>query len=289
MMRFTLPVATALLLLPGAARAQSSSTSGDAPAESAPKTFTEPPPVNAWDIKDVEEKPGKSYFFLGLRYRGDVLPAFMLNLFVNQGKSIYTNMIGAEFEVRRDGFSLIPALTYHELGSGDLLFKQKGTPDIPGNYSLVNSGLKLVYAQVDLLWSTKLHKNVEFEYGAGFGIGAVFGDLENSWVKNGSGPGSLVADNGRRFVRCETVEPAGTGCNAADHQNSDVNKVGGYKEKSWFNGGSKPAVFPWIAVPQIGLRFKPIKNFVGRLGVGFSLTGFWFGLSGQYGLEQKPK
>ena len=48
-------------------------------------------------------------------------------------------------------------------------------------------------------------------------------------------------------------------------------------------------LFPWISVPQIGLRFKPIKNFVGRLGVGFALTGFWFGLSGQYGLEQPPK
>jgi len=64
--------------------------------------------------------------------------------------------------------------------------------------------------------------------------------------------------------------------------------VNGYKEKSWFNGGSKPALFPWISIPQIGLRIKPIKQFVARVGLGFALTGFWFGISGQYGLE-KPR
>jgi len=253
-----------------------------------PPPVTEPP-AETWNIYDVEELPGKSYFFVGLRYRGNLIPKFMLNMFVDEGKSIYTNMIGVEFDLRKDGFSLIPSLSYHELGTGDILFKQKNTTDIAGNYSLVNSGMKLVYAQVDLLWSAKVHKNLEFEYGAGFGLGAVFGDLENSWVKRGGGDRSLQAENGDRFVRCDVVEPPGTGCNKADHQNSDVDKVGGYKEESWFSGGSKPVVFPWISFPQIGLRFKPMKNLVGRLGIGFALTGFWFGLSAQYGLEQKPK
>jgi hypothetical protein len=244
------------------------------------------PPAEKWDIYDVEEVPGRSYMFVGLRYRGNIVPAFMIHLFVEEGKTIYTNQIGAEFELRKDGFSIIPALTYHELGTDDLLFKQKNTPNIAGNYSLVNSGMKLVYATVDLLWSTKIHKNLEFEYGAGFGLGAVFGDLENSWVREDPN-GGLTAETGKRYTRCDAVLPAGAGCNRADHQNSDVDKVNGYKEPSWFSGGSKPALFPWIAVPQLGLRFKPIKQFVARLGIGFSLTGFWFGLSGQYGLEQK--
>lgn len=246
------------------------------------------PPVETWDITDVEERPGRTYYFVGLRYRGNVIPGFMLNLFLDEGKTIYTNMLGVEFDIRKDGFSLVPALSYHELGTGDLLFKQKNTKDIPGNYSLVNSGMKVVYASVDLLWSTKLSKNVEFEYGAGFGLGAVFGDLENSWVQEGP-TGNLVGDNGKHYTRCNAVNPTpGTGCNKADHQNSDVDKVNGYKESSWFNGGAKPSLFPWVAVPQIGLRIKPVKNFVGRLGIGFALTGFWFGLNAEYGLEKKP-
>ena len=294
----------AMLALPAPAHAQKADTKKAEPADSTDKTddgdkkddakdasgtaaaSTIEPPAEKWDITDVEEIPGRTYFFVGLRYRGNVVPSFMLNLFVDEGKTIYTNMIGAEFDLRKDGFSLIPALSYHELGTGDILFKQKNTSNIPGNYSLVNSGMKLVYASIDLLWSTKISKNVEFEYGAGFGLGAVFGDLENSWVREDPN-GQLASDSGRRFSRCNAVMPAGTGCNRADHQNSEIDKVNGYKEPSWFGGGSKPALFPWISVPQIGFRFKPIKQFVARLGLDFALTGFWFGINAQYGLEKK--
>lgn len=263
-------------------------TAADAPTESEPKKDLSrvEPPREEWDIYDVEEVPGRTYFFVGLRYRGNIIPAFMLNMFLDQGTTIYTNMIGAEFDLRKDGFSLVPALSYHELGTDDILFKQKNTPNIPGNYSVVNSGMKIVYASVDLLWSTKISKNVEFEYGAGFGLGAVFGDLQNNWVQQDPN-GPLAADTGTRYRRCDVVGPPGTGCNAADHQNAEENKVGSYTEKSWFNGGSKPAIFPWISVPQIGLRIKPIKQFVGRIGLGFALTGFWFGINGEYGLEKK--
>jgi hypothetical protein len=248
------------------------------------------PPHEDWDIKDVEEKDGKTYLFIGLRYRGALIPKFVLNMFVDEGKSVYTNQIGAELDIRKEGFSLIPAITYAELGTGDILFKEKGSKEIAGNYNLVNSSLKVIYATADLLWSTKISKNVEFEYGAGFGLGVVFGDLVTNWVKYDTGPNApLRNDAGQGFTKCTAVEPAGTGCNKADHQNSEKDKVNNYVEPSWFSGGSRPALFPWIAVPQIGLRFKPIKQFVGRLGIGFSLTGFWFGLSGQYGLEQPPK
>jgi hypothetical protein len=251
------------------------------------KTDVEPP-REEWDIKDVEEKPGKTYLFIGLRYRGNLIPKFMLNMFVDEGKTVYSNSIGAEFEMRKDGFSLIPALTYTELGTGDILFKEKGSKDIAGNYNLVNSSMKVIYATADLLWSSKISKNLDFEYGAGFGLGVVFGDLVTNWVREDPN-GYLHSDSGKRFIPCPTVDAPGTGCNKADHQNSDVDKVGGYTEPSWFGGGSKPTFFPWIAVPQIGLRFKPIKQFVGRLGLGFSLTGFWFGVSGQYGLEKERK
>jgi hypothetical protein len=150
--------------------------------------------------------------------------------------------------------------------------------------------MKAIYGTADLLWSVKLNKNFDFEYGAGFGLGIVFGDLQNNWVyEDPTGP--LAASNGKHYSKCETEGQNGplSGCNKANHQNASTAKVGGYTEPSWLNGGSKPVLFPWISVPQIGLRFKPVKQFEGRLGLGFSLTGFWFGLNGSYGLEQKPK
>lgn len=245
------------------------------------------PPHDEWDIKNVEELPGKTYMFVGLRYRGNIVPKFMLNMFVDEGKTIYSNSIGVELDLRKDGFSLIPALQYTEYGTGDILFKQKNTKEIAGNYSLVNSSMSAVYATADLLWSTKISKNFAFEYGAGFGLGVVFGDLMNNWVFVDPN-GSLGSDTGKRFSPCQSVQPAGTGCNKADHQNSDVDKVNKYAEPSWFSGGSKPVIFPWIGFPQLGLRYKPIKQLVMRLHTGFSLTGFWFGINGEYGLERKP-
>lgn len=294
------------MLLASAAQAQPSGNdakktepaAGDAPkTEAAPADGSAPmggassvePPKQEWDPKDVTELPGKTYLFVGLRYRGTVVPQFMMNLFVDEGKTVWSNSVGAELDIRKDGFSLIPAIQYTEYGTGDIIFKEKNTPDIPGNYSLVNSSLKSFYATADLLWSAPLSKTLSFEYGAGFGLGVLFGDLETTWVRYD--PNGSLSGGGHNFSRCETEGQGGpgSGCNKADHKNSDVAKIGHYLEPSWFNGGSKPNIFPHISFPQIGLRFKPLKQMVARLGMGFSLTGFWFGLSGQYGLEQKPK
>src|SRR5262249_420553 len=156
--------------------------------------------------------------YVGLRYRGDIIPKFILNMFVDEGATIYSNTVGVEFDLRKDGFSLIPALSFTEYGTGDILFKQKDKPDIAGNYTVVNSSMKAIYATADLLWSTKISKNVEFEYGAGFGIGVIFGDLQNNWVREDPN-GSLTGSNGHHYAQCATTLAPGTGCNKADHQN----------------------------------------------------------------------
>jgi hypothetical protein len=245
------------------------------------------------DSSDVAEKPGKTYYFVGARYRGTIIPKFMMNLFVDQGATVYSNTVGIELDMRKDDESKVFALSYVEYGTGDILFAQKGKNlDDPGNWSYVNSGLKAIYATVDLLWSAPLHRNLQFEYGFGAGIGVVFGDLVNNWVSPAAAgtQGQLNTDDGKyHFNKCVAEGPIG--CNKANHQNADTAKVGptGYIEKSWFGGGSVPNVFLHLAIPQIGLRFKPTKQIAARLGLGFSLTGFWFGLSADYGLERPDK
>ena len=84
------------------------------------------------------------------------------------------------------------------------------------------------------------------------------------------------------------MEPAcrtRSACTRAAHQNSDVAKVGNYTEPNWFNGGAVPVIFPHIA-GQVGFRYKPIKQLESRIDLGISLTGFWFGISADYGLEK---
>ena len=285
----------------------SASASATAPASSAPDTTTSDsgapkagasadvsaPTDAASDASDVSEKPGKYYYFIGARYRGTVIPKAMMNLFVDQGATVYSNTVGIELDMRKDAESKVFGLSFVEYGTGDILFLQKGkNADDPGNWSYVNSGLKAIYATVDLLWSVPVHRNIDFEYGFGAGVGVVFGDLVNNWVTPAA-PGTqaqLNSDDGKyHFNKCVAEGPVG--CNRANHQNADVAKVGpnGYVESSWFGGGSVPNVFLHLAIPQLGLRFKPTKQIEGRLGLGFSLTGFWFGFSADYGLEQPDK
>jgi hypothetical protein len=95
--------------------------------------------------------------------------------------------------------------------------------------------------------------------------------------------GPLVGASGTHYSPCQKGDTF-VGCNSVDHKNATILKTGGYIEPNWFNGGSVPVFFPHIAIPDIGLRYKPVKQVEMRVSTGFSLTGFFFGLSGDYGI-----
>jgi hypothetical protein len=245
-------------------------------------------------ITDVLEEKGQSYYFAGLNYRMNIVPAFIINLFVDQGpNTVLTSTVGLSIDVRKDHFSIVPGVNFTEYGFDPVLFLQKGKdPGDPGNWGLVHSTLKAIYVTVDLLWSVPIAKQgqVDFEFGFSAGLGGVFGDLYNTWVSNGSSPPATgtgyPSQSAGTFYQCNTTGP--NGCNANNHQNSTINKVGpdaGYAEKNWFNGGSVPAVFPWLSLPILGFRFKPIKQLEMRLNGGFSITGFFANFAMYYGFE----
>ena len=268
------------------------------PAESAPPDVSSasvPDAEVADDITNTAEAPSKTYRFVGLRYRGTIIPAFLEHLFVNDGGTIYSNSIGAEMDFRKDAKSTIVWLQYTEYGFGDTLFFQKGQQDTPNNYSIVNSSLKGIYAGLDELWSTPVANHLDFEYGFGLGLGVIFGNLYNDWVYGGQDgsakgvPGAIQASNGFFYAQCASQNSgpgngAPSSCSTQAHSNATTAKVGNYVEKNWFNGGAVPVIFPHVA-GQLGLRYKPIKQLETRLSLGISLTGIWFGLSADYGLE----
>jgi hypothetical protein len=242
---------------------------------------------------DTREKPGQRYYFPGLRYRVTAIPQFLVNLFVNEGATFVSHTVGAELDMRKDGQSTIPWIAYQSFGFGDTLFEQKGADhpaSDPSNWSVVNSGLSALFLGLDELWSVPLDEShhFDFEYGFGVGIGIVFGSLQNNWViQNANGP--LHSANNGNWSECVVVIPK-TSCDPGQHNGADPAhpKINGYTEPNWFNGGGVPVVFPHVSFPQLGLRYKPVKQFEVRLGVGFSLTGFWLGVSGNYGLEKTP-
>jgi hypothetical protein len=257
----------------------------------------EPPSPGSDDSPntDVYEKPTKTYYFVGLRYHGTIIPKFMVNLFVNEGATFFSNSGGAEIDIRRDDFSLIPWVTYASYGFGDTLFFQKNQPDQPSNYSDVSSSLSAIYVGADVLWSKDLDsgKHVQFEYGAGFGLGVLFGTITNDWVYQVGSPTPTYAgqvilqgSNGNYYTPCRTAND-NLSCQTGAHNGATVAKVGGYSEPNWTNGGSVPVVFPHLALPILGIRYQPIKQLEARAQVGFSITGFFFGLSVDYGIPPK--
>jgi hypothetical protein len=121
---------------------------------------------------------------------------------------------------------------------------------------------------------------VSFQYGGGAGIGFVFGNLYRTQAYKEDGiykpctgnhnPPVLVS--GSMDFYCED-----------DPDHAPNQHYPGYKEPSWANGGSKPIIFPWIAI-QTGIRWKPHRNFVARLDAGIGLGQVFFGIGADYGL-----
>jgi hypothetical protein len=225
--------------------------------------------AEADELSSPVEQPGKSYMFVGLRYRGILVPKFMFGVFgADGGTTVYANSFGPEFAIRKDNFEYNFALTYTGYGMDPTPIKSKSDPVYA--YELIESRLKVLYLTADFLWSHDFTPEVAINYGIGAGFGFVWGDLiREQAYPDPNGPGG--------FSPCPGVVVNDPYCtNDNDHYN-------GYSEPSWAGGGSKPIIMPWLAV-QTGLRYKPHRNFVARLDVGLGLGQFFFGIGADYGL-----
>ncbi|HVY31295.1 MAG TPA: hypothetical protein VHB79_32285 [Polyangiaceae bacterium] len=223
------------------------------------------------------ELPGKTYLFVGARYRAIILPKFMMNLFGDGGDTVVLHSGGAEFAVRKNAFEYNLSLWYAGYGMDPTPFKAKD--DGAKAWEIVESKLKLLYISADFLWSQEFTPELSLNYGLGAGFGFVFGDLYRTQAK----PGPGANDNtGEGFVKCGGPNEDGQGY-CGDPHAGDNDHYNNYTEKSWADGGSKPIIFPWFVL-QTGLRYKPHKNFVARLDAGFGTSGFFLGLGADYGL-----
>src|SRR5262249_40408498 len=115
----------------------------------------------------------------------------------------------------------------------------------------------------------------DFLIGGGIGLAAVFGNLYRNQAYPND-PANLSRDDVHQWTKCPAV---GAGPSGGAYCDGGNKHYGTYDEPSWANGGSKPFVFPWISLPQLSFRYKPIKQLQTRADAGFSLTGFFFGLS----------
>src|SRR5688572_13723819 len=127
------------------------------------------------DGASTAEAPGKSYKFAGLRYRGIIVPKFMMDMFGEGGDGVYVHAFGPEFSIRRDNFEYNFSIWYADYGMDPTPFKAKDDPIEA--YEIVESKLKVLYLTADFLWSHDFAPEFAVNYGMGAGIGFVFGDL----------------------------------------------------------------------------------------------------------------
>jgi hypothetical protein len=251
------------------------------PAGDAPANATAPDKDSAL-VADAEqgsspvELPGKTYLFVGARYRALIVPKFMMNLFGDGGKTLLVHGFGPEFAIRKNAFEYNLSIWYAGYGMDDTPFKAKD--DGEKAWELVNSELKSIFITADFLWSQDFSPEFALNYGLAGGFGIIFGDLYRIQARPGSA--SANSNTGEGFVRCASDTDALDPNDFCDDSNEHY---GDHTEPSWTDGGSKPILFPWLVV-QTGVRYKPHKNFAARFDAGFGTSGFFLGVGLDYGL-----
>jgi hypothetical protein len=230
--------------------------------------------ANVDDPNSPIEKPDTTYRFVGARFRYIIIPKFYMNIFGDGGATVGVPAFGPEFTIRKNGFEYVISAMYASYAMDPTPFKSK--TDANDAWEIVSSSMKSLYLMSDFLWSSEVSPKFSFIYGGGFGLGIVFGGInrQQAYPTAGSDP-----NNPDNYVPCQgPMMPVGQYCGR------DNDHYGDYSEPSWANGGSKPIIFPWMSL-QTGFRFKPTKQFMGRVDVGWNiLNGPFFGLALNYGL-----
>ncbi len=108
-------------------------------------------------------------------------------------------------------------------------------------------------------------------------------------------PNALKGHDNNYYAPCtavgegQSMDPTvGSPCDTSGHSGSSSPKLYPHAEPNWFNGGAVPVLF-LKAHAQVGLRWKPIPEIEARIAAGIELTGFWFGISADYGVNTDDK
>lgn len=255
----------------------------------------EPPP----DPNKISE----NRFLLGARFRDFIVPAFMFHLFVDGGPgAVNVFSAGPEFTVQQGALVISVSLTipYADYSMNEFVFKSKTDPDQA--YEIVSSSLKLITASVDLLGRIPFDKkgSVALLIGGGVGISGVIGDIRRTQAYPDD-PNAVDPDTPAKWHKCRAPDDPAVRTppnpdepefpnghrycdDDNDHYptnpNGDLNDAeNAYSEPYWTDGGSKPVIFPYLALPHIALEVSPIDQLMFRIDSGFSITGFFFGLA----------
>ncbi len=221
----------------------------------------------------AEETQKVSDYYLGVRYRGLIIPKFALDWFMDGGQTVYVNGVGPEFSIRSGSaeYKLSAWVSFYDMDPTPI----KGHQNEEEAWEIIESDIKSLYLTADFLWHQPITQGLDFSYGGGAGIGFIFGALyrTQAFLVDGGSPG-----NPEDYQPCQAI-----GAPNEIYCDDDNDHYPGFSEASWSNGGAKPALFPWLAA-QVGLRYQPHPKLSTHLDLGLGMTGFMLGLGVDYGL-----
>lgn len=218
--------------------------------------------------------------WLGARFRGVLLPKFLMNLAADGGATIYVPGGGLTYTHETGGPDVSIGVQYAAYQMGPTAFRPHGTPDT--EWEIVESDLHTTIASADLLWRVPLDdaRTVELRLGAGIGVGIAFaGDLHRWQAYPPEGAG----DDPELWQKCNGPnDPAGTFryCNQLD---KDADRYG-KAEPYWHEDGLRPLFFPWLSIPQVGLTVHPTETTALDLEIGATLNGLMTSLGMRFSL-----
>ncbi len=228
-------------------------------------------PTTVEETPEEEHRKGDTQLLFGARYRLMITPKFLINMFgVDGGRTVVLHSVGGEFGgywgKNGNGVTVMGAVSYAGYGMEPTPFKGKN--DGENAWEIIESNLGMVYLTVDAMWDYRIAEKVSFSAGFGAGLGIVTGTLyRNEAYINNADPAIPAEKDWPNLSYCGAPNPA--------IPNDQCPSGGSYGEAdAW-------PVYPWLNA-QIGLRYQPIDEFVGRFEMGLGSSGFWLGIGADY-------
>lgn len=248
------------------------------PAEGEPKAGEdEPPPA---EPESPESPDGLSRDWVGARFRGVLMPQFIMNLAADGGTTIFIPGGGLTYTRRTDGPDVTLGVQYAAYLMGPTPFKPHDAPIT--ELEIVESELHTTIGTIELMWRIPLDdaNRVELRLGGGVGVGIAFaGDLFR-WQAY---PPAGREGDPSQWEKCRGPnDPAGTFryCNQLD---KDASRYG-QPEPYWHEDGLRPLFFPWVSLPQVGLTIFATKSSALDFEMGATLNGLMTSLGMRVGL-----
>jgi hypothetical protein len=231
--------------------------------------------------KPAATRAASPRMWIGAGYRGYVIPRFVMNIFGDGGRTALVP--GGRVTLTRPagGIELAFSLGYAGYFVPAMPFKPKGTPDT--EYEIVESNLQSLELTMDILWDVPLDRAGRFHLRVGGGMGIGYTFLGNLY-RTQAYPSSLQPGDPYQYKKClGPNDPPGSFryCNQLD---KDANHYNGFTEPSWFQGGARPLLYPWFALPELGLSFRPTPRLAIDLAGALSLSGFMTSIDARFAL-----